>query len=72
MDTYHRWMEVVIPWTLAASPVVAIPAGFNDKGLPMGIQLVGKPRGDFDLLQFAYAYEACNDWVGTHKPKYLA
>jgi len=70
-DTYHRWMEVVIPWTLAGSPIVAAPAGFNDKGLPMGIQLVGKPRGDFDLLQLAFAYEECNNWVCTHKPKYL-
>ena len=70
MDTYHRWMEVAIHWTLSASPVAAIPAGFSDKGLPMGIQLVGKPRSDFDLLQLAYAYEAQNDWVGTHKPKY--
>jgi len=70
MDTYHRWMEVVIPWTLSSSPVVAVPAGFNDKGLPMGIQIAGKPRSDFELLQLAYAYEMCNDWVFTHKPKY--
>jgi len=68
MDTYHRWMEVVLHWTLSGSPVVAVPAGFNDRGLPMGLQLVGKPRSDLDLLQFAYAYEACNDWVGAYKP----
>jgi amidase len=37
----------------------------------MGIQLIGKPRCDFGLLQFAYAYETHNDWVSTHKPKYL-
>jgi len=71
MDTYHRWMEVVAPWTLSASPIISIPAGFNDKGLPMGIQIIGKPRADFDVLQFAYAYETHNDWVGSHKPKYL-
>jgi len=71
MDTYHRWMEVVTHWTLSGSPIVAVPAGFNDGGLPMGIQFIGKPRGDFDLLQFAHAYETHNDWVNTHKPKYL-
>ena len=71
MDTYHRWMEVVTHWTMSGSPVVAIPAGFNEKGLPMGIQVVGKPRSDFDLLQFAYAYETRNDWVNTHRPKIL-
>jgi len=67
MDTYHRWMEVVIPWTLSGSPVVSVPAGFNQEGLPMGLQLVGKPRGDFDLLQLAYAYETANDWLGKRK-----
>jgi amidase len=72
MDTYHRWMEVVTHWTLAFSPVVAVPAGFNDRGLPMGMQLIGKPRADFDLLRLAYAYEGLNDWVGTHKPDYLS
>ncbi|MCL2608353.1 MAG: amidase [Treponema sp.] len=73
MDSYHRWMEVVIPWTLSACPVVAVPAGFREGPngeLPMGIQIVGKPRGDFDLLRLAAAYESCKDWVGTRKPAY--
>jgi amidase len=71
MDTYHRWMEVVTHWTMTGCPVAAVPAGFNDRGLSMGIQLIGRPRGDFDLLQFAYAYETLNDWVNTRRPKIL-
>lgn len=71
MDTYHRWMEVVIHWTSSGNPVVAIPAGFGDGGLPMGMQVIGRPRSDFDLLQFAYAYEERNDWFGKVKPKLL-
>ena len=71
MDTYHRWMEVVTHWTMSGNPVVAVPAGFNDAGLSMGIQIVGKQRGDFDLLQFAYAYETANDWVNARRPKIL-
>ena len=57
MDTYHRWMEVVIYATFAGLPAISIPAGFNAQGLPMGLQLIGKPRGDFELLQIAHAYE---------------
>lgn len=57
MDTYHRWMEVVIYATFAGLPAISIPAGFNAQGLPMGLQLIGKPQGDFELLQVAHAYE---------------
>lgn len=57
MDTYHRWMEVVIYATFAGLPAISIPAGFNAHGLPMGLQLIGKPQGDFELLQVAHAYE---------------
>ena len=56
MDTYHRWMEVVIYATFAGLPCISVPAGFNANGLPIGVQLIGKPQGDTELLQIAYAY----------------
>ncbi len=63
MDTYHRWMEVVIGPTLAGLPAVSVPVGFNAQGLPMGMQLVGRPRDDFALLQLAHAYEQAAPWI---------
>jgi amidase len=69
MDTYHRWMEVVIYATFAGLPAISVPAGFNAQGLPMGLQLIGKPQGDFALLQVAYAYEqAAQDLIQTRPP----
>jgi amidase len=68
MDTYHRWMEVVIPGSLTGSPVISMPVGFNRDGLPMGIQIIGKNRTDFAVLQLAYAYEQATNWVGKHLP----
>jgi amidase len=59
MDTYHRWMEVVIIPTLAGLPAMSVPAGFSASGLPMGMQLVGKPHGELALLRAAAAYEQC-------------
>jgi amidase len=50
-------MEVVICATLAGLPAISVPAGFNDQGLPMGLQLIGKPQGELALLQLAHAYE---------------
>ena len=64
MDTYHRWMEVVIYATLAGLPTLSVPAGFNDEGLPMGIQLIGQPKGESKLLKIGRIYEAhIKDWL---------
>jgi len=57
MDTYHRWMEVVIYATLAGLPCIAMPAGFGANGLPIGVQLIGRPHGDLGVLQLARAFE---------------
>jgi amidase len=57
MDTYHRWMEVVVPGTLSGCPVVNVPVGFDEAGRPMGMQFIGRPRADRELLAIAAAYE---------------
>jgi amidase len=57
MDTYHRWMEAVIYATFAGLPCIAMPVGFGANGLPMGVQLIGKPHGDLAVLRLARAFE---------------
>lgn len=68
MDTYHRWMELVIPTSLIGLPAVAVPAGFGAGGLPMGIQLFGPRGGDSALLSLAQAYHEVTDWPGQRPP----
>jgi amidase len=72
MDTYHRWMEVVIYATLAGLPSITVPAGFGQHGsatgLPMGLALIGKPQGDLALLKLAHAYEMANQALITQRP----
>lgn len=63
MDTYHRWMEVVIPGSMAGLPVLAVPAGFGPQGLPMGLQLMGRPRADRALLDLGHAYDLAQDFT---------
>jgi len=63
MDTYHRWMEVVIGPSMAGLPVMSVPIGFNEKGLPMGLQLIGKPRADHEVLRLARVHEAATQWT---------
>ena len=57
MDTYHRWMEAVIYATFAGLPCISVPVGFGPGGLPMGMQIIGKPHGDLAVLQLAHACE---------------
>ena len=68
MDTYHRWMEVVIGPSMAGLPVAALPAGFSPQGLPTGFQLIGQPRADAQVLSVAAAYEAATDWLTQTPP----
>jgi amidase len=59
MDTYHRWMECTLYATFAGLPAISVPAGFDASGRwPMGVQLIGKPQGDAELLRVAAGYEA--------------
>jgi len=72
MDSYHRWMEVVVGVTLAGVPAISVPAGFDARGLPMGIQLVGPPRGELAVLQLAHAYDVATQWVRRRQPAALS
>jgi amidase len=67
MDTYHRWMEIVTPFSLAGLPVASVPVGFNPAGLPMGLQIVGPTRADLSVLALARAWEAIAGW-SAHRP----
>jgi ureidomalonase len=71
MDTYHRWMETVAPWSLAGTPVLGMPAGFDRRGLPAGVQLVGRPGADLDVLRLGHAYEQATQWVRRVRPALL-
>ena len=68
MDTYHRWMEVTIYATFAGLPCISIPAGFDARGLPMGLQIIGKPQADLEVLQLASAYESVAQEVLQRRP----
>ncbi|MCL9673969.1 amidase [Citrobacter sp. MNAZ 1397] len=68
MDTYHRWMEVTILGSLTGCPIANVPAGFNESGLPTGIQIIGRPQRDMAVLRLAHAYEKATQWIAKNKP----
>ncbi|MBT9383750.1 amidase [Pseudooceanicola sp. CBS1P-1] len=57
MDSYHRWMEVVVAGTMAGCPVLAAPAGFSGDA-PVGLQFIARPDAEAQLLRFGLAWEA--------------
>jgi amidase len=68
MDTYHRWMEVVIPASLIGLPALSVPAGFGSQGLPMGLQLIGKRGCDVQVLQVGEAYHQATGYPQRYPP----
>jgi amidase len=68
MPHYLGWMRVCSRITVSAHPVAAVPAGFTPGGLPVGLQLVGRYRGDRRLLEHAAAWEAASGLTGRHPP----
>lgn len=62
MDTYHRWMQVVVPVSLIGLPCLAVPAGFGANGLPAGLQVFGRRGSDAELLALGAAYHAATEW----------
>jgi amidase len=67
MDTYHRWMEVVIGASLAGAPALNVPVGFDDRGRPMGMQLIGPMGADKAVLELGMSYELVTDFL-EHEP----
>ena len=57
MGDYVEWLRFSFLSTTTGLPSIAMPAGFTPRGLPVGIQLIGPPRGEARLLQVARAVE---------------
>ena len=49
---------------------ISVPCGFTDDGLPIGLQIVGRPQADFEVLQLAYAFQEATLFY-QQKPKIL-
>jgi amidase len=71
MDTYHRWMEVVIGATLAGLPAISVPIGQNTAGLPMGLQIIGPALADRAVLQIAHVLETACPYAEKLRPALL-
>ena len=56
------------PFNLTGHPALAVPGGMSSDGIPIGLQLIGRPGGDAALLKLAHTYEQATPWHGMHPP----
>ncbi len=56
-DNYVQWLGIVYAITLACCPALSLPCGFTESGLPVGLQIIGPPRGEAQLLAGAKVLE---------------
>lgn len=54
---YVDWLYITFAITLTGCPAISVPVGFTASGLPVGLQLVGRPRGEAELLSYAARLE---------------
>jgi amidase len=57
MSDYVDWMRSCWYVSLMANPAISVPAGFSETGLPVGLQIVGRHRDDWSVLQMGHAFE---------------
>lgn len=62
-DNYVGWLVLTFAITLTACPAMSVPCGFTRSGLPVGLQMVGRPRGEAALLSAASMFEAAHDFA---------
>jgi amidase len=65
-SNYIDWMKACWYISATGNPAASVPAGFTAEGLPVGIQIVGRDKQDFSVLQLAYAFEQATQFARKH------
>jgi aspartyl-tRNA(Asn)/glutamyl-tRNA(Gln) amidotransferase subunit A len=64
----QAYLRLTMPFNLAGLPAVSCPCGFTTDGLPIGMQVVGKPFEEATALRIAHAYQQLTDWHNRPLP----
>jgi amidase len=67
LANYIEWLRTCYSITVTGFPAISVPCGFAEAGLPVGIQIVGRFRDEFGVLQLAHAFERATQ-IGRRRP----
>ncbi len=70
-DNYIDWMKSCWYISATGNPAASVPGGFTPEGLPVGVQIVGRNKEDFSVLQMAHAFEQATGF-GKKRPGIVA
>jgi amidase len=62
------WVPFCVLWNSTGQPAASVPAGFSDDGLPLAVQVVGRPHGEATVLSLAAQLEAARPWTERRPP----
>lgn len=68
LENIIRWIAPCPPFNVTGQPAIAIPAGFTPDGLPLGVQLVGRPGDEVTIIALAAQIEAATSWTQRRPP----
>ncbi len=63
-----RWVPFNALWNHLGNPAAAVPAGFDSEGMPLSVQLAGRPDGEETLLSLSHQLEAARPWADSRPP----
>jgi aspartyl-tRNA(Asn)/glutamyl-tRNA(Gln) amidotransferase subunit A len=58
----RAFLDVTLPFNLSGHPAMSVPCGFSSEGMPIGMQLIGKPLAEALLLRAAHQYQQATEW----------
>jgi amidase len=68
MQSHHEWMSDNLLITMTGQPALAAPAGFDQSGLPVGLQIIGRNRDEVGCLRLARGYAQANAQALSRRP----
>jgi len=67
-DEVYAWIPFTFPFNSTGQPAISIPNGFSKSGLPLALQMIGRPGDEAGIIALAAEFERARPWKDKHPP----